>query len=343
MSRKSLSDGKPAPPKNVSTPAWVYTLNNYTEGDISKLQLLDTSLHRCCKEVAESGTPHLQGAIVFRRGYRLPQLKKLFPNIHWEPSKTKDAHNYCIKGEIAINVDNRKQGVRTDLEDLYQMVKSKAPSEEILDSFPGAFFKYTRGIGEAQRILMPKITSYTPSTVIVLTGISGSGKSRLARMIDPNLYNVSQPTKDGPLWFDGYQANETLLFDDYYGGWCSESQMLKILDAYPMSVPIKGGFVPRNWKRIIITSEHTPHRWSHRGATEGMFRRITFTLNFDTILDIDMLYTLCHFLTSDHTVEELDLLRHNELHFHDGDLFEDVLQERLSNARQCRSLGQCLN
>lgn len=83
--------------------SWCYTLNNYTELDINQFKAFSCKKHRCAKEIGEKGTQHLQGAITFSRGYRISQLKKLNPRAHWEISKTKDAENYCTKGEIIID------------------------------------------------------------------------------------------------------------------------------------------------------------------------------------------------------------------------------------------------
>lgn len=91
--------------------SWIYTLNNYTDEDIEQIKAWDNvTMHRCCKEIGSEGTKHLQGAITFIRTYTIKALKKLNPKIHWEKAKTKDADIYCTKGEIIININNRRQG-----------------------------------------------------------------------------------------------------------------------------------------------------------------------------------------------------------------------------------------
>lgn len=62
-------------------------------------------------------------------------------------------------------------------------------------------------------------------------------------------------TKGGALWFDGYEGQEVAVFDDFRPWWCRFDYLLRLLDRYPMKVPIKGGFV--NWipEIIIITTQ----------------------------------------------------------------------------------------
>ena len=51
------------------------------------------------KEVGESGTPHLQGYVLFTRYYSADSVKKLHGRCHWEHAKTGDAMNYCMKDQ----------------------------------------------------------------------------------------------------------------------------------------------------------------------------------------------------------------------------------------------------
>lgn len=87
-----------------------FTLNNYTEDDII---YLDATIKEYCKvaivakEIGESGTPHLQGYIEFKKKNRPMTVFKLNKKIHWENSRgTKiDNVNYCSKdGIIIINI-----------------------------------------------------------------------------------------------------------------------------------------------------------------------------------------------------------------------------------------------
>lgn len=97
---------------------WCFTLNNWTPQEEKFFDDIDVAYSVIGKEgKGPVETPHLQGAITFRRAYRLAQLKKLSPRAHWEVAKAIDAHNYCMKDGDYKVVDNRTgQGQRSDFQ-----------------------------------------------------------------------------------------------------------------------------------------------------------------------------------------------------------------------------------
>ena len=44
-------------------------------------------------------------------------------------------------------------------------------------------------------------------------------------------------------WFDGYDGQDTAIFDDFRASGNRFSYILRLIDRYPMDVPVKGGFV----------------------------------------------------------------------------------------------------
>lgn len=82
-----------APAKN-----WFFTLNNYSDNDISIL-LNHPDINKYCfqEEKGENGTPHLQGCIEFKTKVR-PVGKFENKGFHWEKTKSvKAAIEYCSK------------------------------------------------------------------------------------------------------------------------------------------------------------------------------------------------------------------------------------------------------
>lgn len=81
--------------------SWCFTLNNYTDEDLGAMVPKFQGLARkyyFAKEVGESGTPHLQGTIHFKKKVR-PVSLGLNPGIHWEKRKGtwEQAVAYCQK------------------------------------------------------------------------------------------------------------------------------------------------------------------------------------------------------------------------------------------------------
>lgn len=86
---------------------WAFTLNNYTEDEITQITQISGVKVIFGKEVGEQGTPHLQGYIEFSNAKTLTAVKKYLNlnRVHLEPSyKNRHANiNYCSKGEIVRN------------------------------------------------------------------------------------------------------------------------------------------------------------------------------------------------------------------------------------------------
>ena len=95
----------PSPKKPQISPAkfWCFTLNNYTDKDISDCSSKFSLVCKSCifsKEIGESGTPHLQGFCEFKVKCR-PISHGLTERISWRKCKGDKEQNidYCSKGE----------------------------------------------------------------------------------------------------------------------------------------------------------------------------------------------------------------------------------------------------
>lgn len=77
-------------------------------------------------------------------------------------------------------------------------------------------------------------------------------------------------------WFDGYVGQPIVIIDDYRGEYPLQL-LLKLLDRYQMSVPVKGGFTEWLPKKVYITSNIHPNEWypnADRFSIAAMFRRL---------------------------------------------------------------------
>lgn len=70
-----------------------------------------------------------------------------------------------------------------------------------------------------------------------------------------NVYIVEWPTtKGGNVWFDGYMGQKRVVLDDYRSYHLPFNFLLRLLDRYPIQVPVKGGYVNFIPEEIIVTS-----------------------------------------------------------------------------------------
>ncbi len=135
--------------------------------------------------------------------------------------------------------------------------------------------------------------------VSLYIGKPGTGKTRAAYEEDGDLYALPLG-KD--LWFDNYAGEKTLLLDDFSGE-LRLVDLLRLLDVYPIQVPVKGSFVYLQAIRIIITSNVSMEYWydyvSRQDSLDALKRRIHHVVEFNDVF-VD--------LSSDEvlTEEELD-------------------------------------
>ena len=86
-------------------------------------------------EIGEGGKHHGQGRIIFRRKYRLAQLKKLWPDVHWEPTKCQQDCLYLRKPgmKTIIKYDGRQQGRRNIFAEQKEAIKTGATIRDCIE------------------------------------------------------------------------------------------------------------------------------------------------------------------------------------------------------------------
>lgn len=274
----------------MTSRSWCYTINNYGEGDVEFVKRLPATRHVASKEIGESGTPHIQGSVTFTSPFRLSALKKLHATAHWEITKSvTHSEMYCMKAdsEVIINVNNSKQGKRSDLESACEILKTEG-LKKVAEECPTVFVKYHRGLNALKTITQTQPENFVKMDNLVLIGEPGIGKTRRAFEMYPDLYQVSIPHKKGQLWFDNYDGQDVILIDDFYGE-IQYSLMLRLLDGYRMQVQTKGGFVNKNWTKVIITSNDHPEEWYlGRMEVRALKRRVTVEImkHTDTVTEV---------------------------------------------------------
>lgn len=267
--------------------SWCFTWNNPYPNDrveefASLLEDGKAKYYIFGYEVGASGTPHIQGYVDFINATTLSALKKKYDNkIHWESRKGtfEQAVEYCKKdGNFQEwGVPQVKKGKRTDIEKVKEIVKdggNMADVLEVVTSYQAC--KFAELAMKYKKVPM----KWYDKQVRWFWGPTGTGKTRTA--IEEAGEGVWRNNSGSLKWFDGYDNQEHVIFDDFRSSWAAFSYFLNLLDGYPVNVEIKGGhrlFAP---KIIWITSPLHPsevykldHDKNKDGSLKQLMRRIT--------------------------------------------------------------------
>lgn len=129
--------------------AYTLTINNYTEAEYKKFLHTKCNYSIVGKEQGKEGTPHLQCYIHFSSEISFKSIKKHFPRAHIEVARgsAKQNREYCMKeGNFKEKGTLPRQGKRTDLDELCEMVQNNCSDAEISERFPKAFMMFNKHI-----------------------------------------------------------------------------------------------------------------------------------------------------------------------------------------------------
>ena len=260
----------------------MFTLNNPQPEENPRLWPAEYCIWQL--ERGEEGTPHYQGYIIFKTNKTPHAVKLINPRAHWElrVGTHEGARNYCSKEDTRVDGpwtfgEEPKQGKRTDLLLLKERLDSGVPVKELWadpDTFP-VLSKYDRVPALYRLATIPQRRFKTH--VLVLHGPPGLGKSYFPATVYPDAYY-----KNNTQWWDGYEHQKVVVFDDFTSGWFKFTFLLQVLDRYPLNVQVKGGTVPFNSKLIIITSNRSPDLWykAEKYDYRALERRLTTIYRF---------------------------------------------------------------
>jgi len=264
-----------------------FTHNNYAEGDLEKVQAWDAVKYGVIgKEVGESGTPHLQGYLQFKKRLSLKKVSDTLhaffnARAHTEAAKATPSKNfeYCSKdGDFVEWGEKPKMGRRMDLEAAYDDARSDIRMVEVADRHKSAFIRYHRGIERVRQLHNEeKAEDFRFVEVVVHSGPTGCGKTRNAMTVEEGARKPYKIQGDQLQWWDGYEGQEVIVIDEYANN-VPITVMLGLLDGYKLRLPVKGGFTYARWTQVQITTNlkqeqlHDQAKDEHR---EALWRRIT--------------------------------------------------------------------
>lgn len=268
-----------------------FTLNNPTDAERKAYHAYleaKCTYAVCGEEKGESGTPHLQGYAEWSTSRRFATLQRALPRAHLEKRRgsAQQASDYCKKDGNFVEFGTiSQQGARSDLASLVADARDPALTMyDILDRHPVPFLKFNKHVSAVRNLQMAQDTKFTPMDVRVFWGDAGSGKTRAAHAIDPELFMLPCGGGHSAIWFDGYDPykHKTILLDDFYGGCIKYGYLLKLLDGYRFQLPVKGSFAWKSYTRVIITSNTDPRQWYPDGLSPALKRRITEIVHYHT-------------------------------------------------------------
>lgn len=269
---------------------WVFTLQDDGEfkEEFKEIKVPDPVRYFIAqRERGESGNYHWQGYIELSRPVRLAGMKKMLPGAHFEARRgsREQARDYCKKLETAVPGSvpvelgsfSTEPGKRNDLKALYDDI---ATGDDFADIQARHIAAYARHFRWADRVRLnltrrrSRNQKSQPLLILTLWGETGSGKTRQVYETEPDIYVVDAGTSQ-TLWWDGYDGQEAILFDDFYGG-IKHHLLLQLTDRYQMSLQIKGGYTFKAWTRVYFTSNRHPKDWYRDESTwPALERRLT--------------------------------------------------------------------
>lgn len=282
--------------------AWCFTLNNPSDEETERLptslpseafQRLDGLVYQL--ETGANGTPHIQGYAHFDRQRTLRIVRQLIPRAHWEPARGSPASNvaYCTKldGRLSEPVilgilvgdgtgDARAGGTHLKRSEFiaYVAANPRATTSDLIDHGGLEQLVVNPSLAGTVRSLLLADTRRNGVTCDLFYGDAGCGKSRLAHFRFPNAF-----CKNSGKWFDGYDAQEQLILDDFDDASMPIGDLLRLVDRYPYRAEVKGGSITMVANSFIITSNHIPSEWYPHASAQrlaAVHRRIRHVVCF---------------------------------------------------------------
>lgn len=233
----------------------------------------------CLERCICGGYLHWQVLVVFDKKCRLAHVRRVFGNVHAEPTRSAASNEYVWKEETRVAGTQfelgslpMKRNSKTD----WDMIKQQARDNKVEDIVSDVYIRY---YGNLKRIAKDAaVAPWRPNIhVDIYWGITGSGKSHRAfsEMENKEVYVKGPTTK----WWDSYRGEKHVIMDEFRGQICIE-HLLKWFDKYPCYVEEKGGQIPLLAEHFIVCSNLDPRDWYptvDQPTRDALLRRVNIT------------------------------------------------------------------
>lgn len=238
---------------------YCFTLNNWNENHLDMLAgLIDIGATYVIagKEVASTGTPHLQGFVRWQHNMTLSKVIKLIPGAHVTMCKGNAKKNieYCSKEdtnpfEWGIRPKTQGSGQQERWSKARQLAK-EGDFEEIDDEL---YVKYIHHFKAIHAESQPNPDPLEKMDHLWIYGETGTGKSHSVATKYPDRY-----IKNLNKWWDGYTNQEVVHIDEIDPSHQFLSSFLKKwADKWPFNAEIKGSSKQLRPPKVIVTSNYS--------------------------------------------------------------------------------------
>lgn len=307
--------------KETQSRKWNLTINNPIEKGWNHeklnntLQSIGSIVYYCMSDEIgnDTSTFHTHIYFVCKNCKDFTTVKNKFPQFHIEKAlgTSQENKDYIFKEGKWLNDDKgetnirdsheewgimpvEKQGRRTDMLQLYEMIKDGYSNVEIMDENP-KYMLHLDKIEKARQNYRESICKGKRRLDLQCTyiwGVTGAGKTRyvMDKYGDENVYRVT----DYEHPFDGYNGQEVLLFEEFRSS-LRLSDMLSYIDVYYMDLPARYCNKVACYKRVYICTnidlrEQYPFQQkSENTSWQAFLRRINNVMVFtgDKIINLE--------------------------------------------------------
>lgn len=317
---------------------WQITINN---PEFSHKEILDKLSQLSSVEYAalvdEKGkTFHTHIFLVTRSPSRFSQWQRLFD---------KKAHIEAAKGSIKENIDylrktgkwqnteksetnisdsfeeygerpeEKGQGFRSDLANLYHMIEEGYSNATIISMMPETAIRYLSNIDKVRTTLLEERykNTFRNLEVTYIYGKTGSGKTKYVMEYSGNYESIFRVT-DFTHPFDGYISQDIIAFEEFASS-LKIQDMLVYLDGYPCVLPARYAQRIACFTKVFILSnipleKQYPNVQQEAPETYAAFlRRIHKVIHFESSEDIHYYNSVDAYLKREedfHTIDEKD-------------------------------------